>query len=382
MTLSEAISFFPSKVEYQDNQQPSVEITGLKIFDKPMAIDSDWIAHKPIHLSYQENFLTIEFAALSFLSLQQINYYYRLQDVDKDWVNGGSNRFANYTDLQPGEYLFEVKTENGGNSGKVSSLKFNISPPFWKTWWFKGLIIFSILWAIYLFIKTRESNLKARQQTQIEIYSMNEQLSKAKLEALRSQMNPHFIFNCINSIDALIQSNDKYRATIYLNKFAKLIMNVLDSSKQDTVTLSKDLDTLKLYIELEQLRHEDKFTANIVADEALLLEDFEVPPLIIQPFVENAILHGLRYRSDNRGQLSISVSKQGDYLLYQIEDNGVGRNSANDSIQKGKTSYGIDMSNERVKLFNVEEKASVTIIDLFDQDEPAGTKVEVLLKIQ
>ena len=105
------------------------------------------------------------------------------------------------------------------------------------------------------------------QHARIEVYSINEQLSKARLEALRSQMNPHFIFNCINSIDALIQSNDKYNATVYLNKFAKLLRGILDSSRQNTVSLANDLDTLKLYIELEQFRHEDKFTAEIQADD-------------------------------------------------------------------------------------------------------------------
>jgi LytS/YehU family sensor histidine kinase len=230
-------------------------------------------------------------------------------------------------------------------------------------------------------IKSIEAE-QSLQRTHLEMHGMNEQLSKAKLEALRSQMNPHFIFNCINSIDALIQSNDKYHATVYLNKFAKLIRDILDSSKQNTVTLSKDMDTLKLYIELEQLRHENKFTAEINAADALLQDDYKVPPLIIQPFVENAILHGIRYRTDNNGKLSVSVTKQGDYLQYVIKDNGVGRSATSSRIQKEKTSYGINMSNDRVKLFNNEAKASVQIIDLLDNDKPIGTKVEVLLKIQ
>ncbi|MDQ6761429.1 MAG: histidine kinase [Bacteroidota bacterium] len=219
------------------------------------------------------------------------------------------------------------------------------------------------------------------QHARIEVYSINEQLSKARLEALRSQMNPHFIFNCINSIDALIQSNDKYNATVYLNKFAKLLRGILDSSKQNTVSLANDLDTLKLYIELEQFRHEDKFTAEIQADDDLLHDDYKVPPLIVQPFVENAILHGLRYRNDHDGRLCISVNRLGNYIQYLVEDNGVGRNNFSNSMQKNKLSYGIDMSNERVKLFNREEKASVQITDLFSKGKASGTKVEVYLKI-
>jgi len=232
---------------------------------------------------------------------------------------------------------------------------------------------------IYAIAKWRITRIRKAEKTKM---LFNTQMAEMEMKALRSQMNPHFIFNCINSIDALIQSNDKYHATMYLNKFARLIRNILDSSKQNTVTLAKDLDTLKLYIELEQLRHENKFTAAIQADEALLQDDYKVPPLIIQPFVENAILHGIRYRPDNNGKLKISVTKQDGYLQYVIEDNGIGRNTINGHVQKEKTSYGISMSNDRVKLFNNEEKASVRITDLQYDNQPSGTKVEVLLKIQ
>lgn len=218
------------------------------------------------------------------------------------------------------------------------------------------------------------------QSTRFEILSMNEQLSKARLEALRSQMNPHFIFNCINSIDGLIQSDDKYHATVYLNKFAKLIRNILDSSKKDTVSVSKDLETLKLYIDLEKFRNENKFTADIEADEELLLDDYQIPPLIIQPFVENAIQHGLRNRDGSGGKLWVRAHKKGAFLEYIIEDNGVGRNYLPNQL-KEYSSYGIDMSTDRVKLFNRESRASVQITDLFKNDISSGTKVQILLKI-
>ena len=228
-------------------------------------------------------------------------------------------------------------------------------------------------------IKAIEAESSLR-KSRFEILSINEQLSKARLETLQSQMNPHFIFNCINSIDALIQSDDKYYATVYLNKFAKLIRNILDSSRQNTVTVSKDLETLKLYIELEQFRNENKFTADIVADEELLLDDYQIPPLIIQPFVENAILHGLRWREGNGGKLTVKANKRGPLLEYLIQDNGVGRNGIQSRL-KEHSSCGIDMSIDRVKLFNGEESASVKIIDLFHNNKPAGTKVQILLKI-
>jgi ligand-binding sensor domain-containing protein/anti-sigma regulatory factor (Ser/Thr protein kinase) len=378
-STAEVIIFSPEKSGFQQGWSTIVEITGFKLFDKPLVIDSLLFEDKPIKLSYKENFITIEFATLNFSNIQQTDYCYRLSNVDKDWVNGGRRRFANYTNLQPGEYIFEVKAINENINNKITSFKIIITPPFWETVWFKILGLVILAGIIYSIAKWRANYLHNDEKKKIVF---NKQMAEMEMKALRSQMNPHFIFNCINSIDALIQSNDKYHATVYLNKFAKLIRNILDSSKQNTVSLAKDLYTLKLYIELEQLRHENKFIAEINADEVLLEDDYKVPPLIIQPFVENAILHGIRYRPDNNGRLSITVSRKDDYLQYIIEDNGVGRSTPENQSKKEKKSYGIDMSNERVKLFNNEEKASVQITDLFYNGASTGTKVEVSLKIQ
>ncbi len=562
-TSTEALGFFPVQITDMNSEIIKTEITGFKLFGEALQIDSLLYNAKPIRLSYKENFFTIQFASLKFFNIRQNSFYYRLNGIDKNWVNGGNKGLANYTDVEPGEYDFYVKTENGNSVAAVTTFKIIIDPPFWKSWWFIACIFVACFTILYLFIKWRIKNIKtisteklkvqqlnaehykseleleqiinyfstsligknsvndvlwdvarnligklgfvdcmmylwnadktkmvqkagfgpkgsaekiytqpfdvlpgqgvvgyviqtreavlipdtsrdsryrpdemtrlselsvpviynneligvidsehhernfftrrhlqilntiatlvaekiksieaeqSLQSARIEMYSINEQLSKARLEALRSQMNPHFIFNCINSIDALIQSNDKYNATVYLNKFAKLIRGILDSSKQNTVSLANDLDTLKLYIELEQFRHEDKFIAEIDVDDELLKDDYKVPPLIIQPFVENAILHGLRYRNDQNGRLRVSVMRQKDHLRYVVEDNGVGRNTFNNHLQKNKQSYGTDMSCERVKLFNKEEKASVQIIDLFANGSPSGTKVEVYLK--
>lgn len=157
---------------------------------------------------------------------------------------------------------------------------------------------------------------------------------------------------------------------------------MLDSSKQNTVTLSKDLETLRLYVELEQFRNENKFTAEIKADESLLNDDYKVPPLIIQPYVENAILHGLRQRMDHDGKLFVSVTRNDHHLQYVIQDNGVGRGTGMSGLEHEKKSYGMEMSTERIRLFNQEAKASVEITDLKTNGEAGGTIIQVLLKIQ
>jgi LytS/YehU family sensor histidine kinase/ligand-binding sensor domain-containing protein len=567
-TGTEAISFFPYKAAYSGNLTPKIEITGFKLFNKSVFIDSLLTENKPLRLSYKENFFSIEFAALNFSGVQQTNYYYRLTGIDKGWVNNGTKRFASYTDLKPGEYTFEVKAEQGDSSGEITSFKIIITPPFWKTSWFITLISCSILLLAFLFIRGREKSFKAiaaeklkvqqlnaeqykskleleqiinyfssslvdknkmdevlwdvaknligrigfvdcmiylwntdkskmiqkagfgpkgsveeinkqlfdvlpgqgvvgyvmqtreavlipdtskdsryrpdemtrlseisvpvmhnnellgvidcehheknyfstqhlqilntiatlmankiksieaeqlQQQTDIEMYSINEQLLKAKLEALRSQMNPHFIFNSLNSIDNLIQTNQKDKATTYLARFAKLIRNVLDSSKNDVVAFQKDYETLELYLQMEKFRCNDKFTYQLSAEEDLLHSDYKVLPLVVQPFVENAIHHGLLNKLNDDRKLTVSATLENDYIKYIICDNGVGRARAQQLKELNKPehqSYGIDITRERIQLYNQSgENNDVTITDLFENNEAAGTKVEIKVKI-
>jgi ligand-binding sensor domain-containing protein/anti-sigma regulatory factor (Ser/Thr protein kinase) len=567
-TTAEIICFRPLNNIATKNPDTKVEITGFKIFDRNMVIDSLLDINKPVRLIYTQNFLTIEFALLNFSTPQQINYYHRLSGVDKDWVNGRAVTFANYTGLQPGEYTFEVKAENNNNSRKITSFKIIITPPWWQTWWFISLAVVAILLLTFLFIKWREKNIKiiaeeklkvqqldagqyksklemeliinyfsssllgknteddvlwdvaknligrlgfvdcmiylwnedktkmiqragfgpkgtieeikghpfdvlpgqgvvgyvmqtkeavliadtsadkryrpdemtrlseiavpviynnelvgvidcehheknfftsqqlqilntiatlmadkiksieaeqSLQQKQIEMYAMNEQLSKAKLEALQSQMNPHFIFNSLNAIDNLIQTNQKDKATTYLARFAKLIRNVLDSSKNDVVSFQKDYETLQLYLQMEQFRCSNKFTFRLQADEELLQSDYKIPPLIVQPFVENAIHHGLLNKQDGNKTLTVSATLENDFIKYTVEDNGVGRSKAQllKEINKPEhQSYGINITKERIHLYNKNDQNNdVTITDLFENNEPCGTKVEISVKV-
>jgi len=246
-----------------------------------------------------------------------------------------------------------------------------------KNNWLLAVIIFLILtiaiaFAIYLSIQSKKKRIES---------VLKQKIAETEMAALKAQMNPHFIFNCINSIDAFIHSNDKYNATLYLNKFAKLLRNILDSSKQNTVSINKDIDTLKLYIELEELRHENKFKTTLHVDEELLSNDYKVPPLIIQPFVENAILHGLRNKYDNGGLLTIDIKKVNNRIQYTIADNGIGRQAAGKIMQNKESHYGMQISFDRVKLFNKEDRTAVEVADLYDNNIPTGTKVTVNLNI-
>jgi len=371
--LNDRYVFIPASNDLRTASVPTPVLDKISVNNQEQFTD---LNHPVLHLDHTQKNIAIDFTAVHFTNADKLRFAYLLTGADDEWKYVTVNRSAQYAALSPGSYVFKLKVaDESGNWGPDHDmLEFTIVPPFWRTAWFITLItgaaVFITTWIVRKRIRTirYEAGLKQK-------------IAETEMMALRAQMNPHFIFNCINSIDSLIQDNDKYHATIYLNKFAKLIRCILDSSKQNTVTLANDMETLKLYIEMEQFRNDNKFTAEIKADPALLQEDFKVPPLIIQPYVENAILHGLRNRPDNNGQLSISLNRLNGQIQYIIEDNGVGRTHAQNGHSNNKVSYGMEMSSDRVKLFNQEENASVVITDLVDNGSSAGTRVEVLLKM-
>lgn len=213
--------------------------------------------------------------------------------------------------------------------------------------------------------------------------ALKQKVSETEMMALRAQMNPHFIFNCLNSIDNLIQENEKEKATLYLAKFARLIRSILENSQNNVVPCWKDMETLKLYLELEELRCDDKFTYSIHIAEEILNGDYKAPPLVIQPFVENAIHHGLLNKIENNRRLLINVTARNGHICYSIEDNGVGRVKANEYKEINKPvhkSMGMQITTDRINLFNQSKSGWVKITDIVDtNNEPAGTKVEVEL---
>lgn len=327
-------------------------------------------------LSRKETALSLYFSDLSYLDPHKVYFRYKYSD-ENNWHDLGHRPELSLHHITPGEYTITVEVSDNLANKQEQTLTLFVKahPAWWQTWWFRTAALILFIGLVAFLIRRRIRNIWREAE-------LKHRIAQTEMMALRAQMNPHFIFNCINGIDALIQSNDKYHATVYLNKFAKLLRNVLDSSKQNTISLAKDLETLQLYIDLEQLRDENKFTASIKADESLLLDDYQVPPLVVQPYVENAILHGLRQRPDNNGRLTITVTQNGENIEYVIEDNGVGRDTLMNGSRKHDHSYGMQMSGERVRFFNNEEYASVVITDLKNEGKPTGTRVQVLLKTQ
>ncbi|WP_218127761.1 sensor histidine kinase [Niabella drilacis] len=373
-TTTELVVFDPGKLPVDVAAQ--VTITGLKIFDRQVPVDSLLFAKKPVVFSYKENFITIEFSNLKFLSVTPTTYVYRLSGVDKNWVSAGEHAQASYTNLNPGTYRFEVRAGMGGNSTFIDIV---INGPFWGTTWFK-VLCFALLAVIgFVLVKWRINAI--RREAHIK-----EQMAHSKVMALRAQMNPHFIFNCLNSIRLYAAKNDSQSATMYLTKFSRLIRLVLENSKNERVTLKQEMETIQLYIEMEIMRFKDKLQYEISIDPHIEQEYIELPPMMIQPFVENAIWHGLMHKEEG-GMLYIMIRQSDDdFLTITIRDNGIGRIKATLLKSKSATthkSYGMHITHERLEALNQKygTHASVAIHDLYEDHIAAGTEVTITLPV-
>ncbi len=227
-----------------------------------------------------------------------------------------------------------------------------------------------------------EENVKKKQE---ELNEINQLVSEYKLTALRSAMNPHFIFNCLNSIQMYVAKNERKPALNYLSLFSKLIRSVLESSINSQISLEKELEVLKYYIELEKMRFSDKFNVILDIDDEIDKEGILVPSLFLQPFVENAIIHGLSNKP-SQGLLSIIMRQEENFLNCTIEDDGIGRIASYEFNKKRRgnhKSVGVSVTEERLNIINKTNNVSVQIKDLYDaQNHPCGTSVKIKLEIK
>ena len=375
-STTEVVGFRPTAIlEKKTGINYRVEIAGLKVFDRAVFTDSFIATRQPIQLAYNQNFLTIEFALLSFSGLQQVKYFYKLSGIDKDWV-GTDRNYAGYTNLQPGSYTFFVKAAQGVTVTPVTFFTIVITPPFWQTWWFRLLCGLLVTVLGTMIIRRRIKLIRKQAE-------LKQHIAETEMIALKAQMNPHFIFNCLASIDNFIQIGERDKATIYLSKFAKLIRAILQNSKHNLVPCWKDIDTLRLYLELEALRFSNKFSYSINVDPDIQYSDYAVPPLIIQPFVENAIHHGLLNKTEGDKKLEVEIKASEEHIYYRIQDNGIGRarSAANNHDRRSNhESMGMQITRQRIHLFNNKETGAVNITDLYNEHgESDGTRVEVYL---
>ncbi len=379
---------FPVSDLYPKQEVPPLHFTSIKIFGKELTTTKNVDALDTLILQHNENQLSFEFAALSFLSTERNAYTCMLQGADTSWQQLGADNSIIYANLSPGNYTFKVKTANlDGIWGNERKMYVEIVPAFWQTTWFKSLILILIAAFLYWLYRNRldKVNLKNKIKNEhLEIQKreaeFKRKLSEIEMAALRSQMNPHFIFNCLNSIKLYTVQNDSIAASEYLTKFSRLIRLVLENSRKERVELQSELESLRLYIEMEAMRFKEKLQYTIT--ENMDTSFTEIPPLLIQPYVENAIWHGLMHK-ESGGNIHIIVDKVGtdDILQITITDDGVGRVKAAELKSKSAVigkSFGMKVTSERIAIINqlYNTNTTVQITDLYQENgEACGTQV-------
>lgn len=346
-------------------------ITGVEVNGEAITLDEGKT------FSYKQNNISFFYTGINFTAGQQNSYAYMLQGIEKDWTYCGKKRQCNYVNLPPGKYIFKIKSANqqGEWNEDPASFSFRISAPFWQTWWFRMLAAILATILIYRFIKRRDAIKEKENKVAL-------QMSELKLTALQSQMNPHFIFNSLNSIQNYIMQQKPIEAARYLSKFSKLIRRVLDQSFDNLTSLSEIEATLRMYLELEAFRFSNEFVYEIKIDDPESINNIKLPPLILQPYVENAIIHGLLPK-DGEKKLFIHFYKRNGELHCVIDDNGIGRSEQLEGtethISRGQK-LTTDMLTTMKQLLHTE--ARINIVDKRDDfNNLAGTTVELIVPL-
>jgi len=322
------------------------KITNIQINKNPIALNEQ------LDLTHEQNTIDIQYHLLSFASNGKNTYYTKLEPLEKEWRKSTS-RSVNYLSLQKA---------------------------YWQTTWFKILAGLLTLGLIVAIVRQRDRKHREKLNKEKEI---ERRMAVLELSALKAQMNPHFVFNALGAIQYFIQTNDVESADNYLTRFARLMRKYLDSSKERMVSLKEEIELLTIYTDLEKLRFEDLFSVEVKVSDSIRKEDTFLPSMIVQPFVENAINHGLNERRDKNGLLQIHFTKKYQTLYCTITDNGIGRVNAQKSKWKGHKSRGMQIINDKVETLKASDIADVTIAinDLNPNDTIfPGTQVTLKLK--
>ncbi|HLZ89706.1 MAG TPA: histidine kinase, partial [Puia sp.] len=296
---------------------PSVDIERRALRNLPIVISSIQLlsgknvtpgAEKTIELPYNNNGLNIYYSSPSFINERTTEYTYQLTgSTQHQWSQPSFSNHVTLLNLSPGNYHFAVRPVNiyGQASSQTAGLEIVIRPPVWQRWWFPFLLLGLVAALAFLVVRRRISAIRRES-------AMKNKIAETEMMALRAQMNPHFIFNCMNIIDGLITNNRKAEALNFLQKFSKLIRLVLENSQYQEVPLNQDLQALRLYIELEVVRSNNHFSYIFDIDRELQEQNYKIPPLLLQPYIENAIVHGLRNKESGDGILRVDIKKAGD----------------------------------------------------------------------
>lgn len=371
-TANGIASFIPEKLS-QLRIDPTIFIDRLVINDRDTLMPDCSI----LQLNPDQHTLSIYYKGVHFSGHDQLEYEYRLLGKDSSWITT-HNMSVRFPDLSPGTYVFEVRARVGEDnpSGKIARMWFSRTPYFYETWYFFLVVALMASLVLIGIILLVIKQIERRTRFKTDYLWMQQ-------KALGLQMNPHFIFNSLNSVQHFILTKEEEAAGLYLSSFAKLMRRVLENSMHNLIPLDEELETIKLYLQLEQVRFEDKFDYQLSVDKDLQVTEIMIPPMLIQPFLENAIRHGLANKP-TKGTLSLRVSRTGKMMKITLEDDGIGMKASAEinARRQGHRSSGMKNIEERIDMLNqlLDHTIRLQITDLSEAgQEKTGTRVELFV---
>ncbi len=340
----------------------------------------------PLILEHWQNDVEIQYSILSFKTGGAIPLFYRINEGEWEKAPDDS-RILRLAALSSGEYCIQFRLGSLANDSSLSSesVCFRIRPAWWQTWWFWIGIGLLLVGLAYIYYRQQTQALKQQNTLLSEKIELEQNLNRSTLKAIKSQMNPHFFYNALNTLQAYIFSGDKRNALRHITNFSRLTRMVLDMSEADSISLEDEIRSLSLYLELEKVRFNDlEFQYEIRTEEDIQPAALFIPPMLIQPYVENAIKHGLLHKEGGK-RLFVGFSVENAFLCVQISDNGVGRERSaeiNKNREKHR-SFATQANQTRLQLISqyTHTKAAIHFVDKRDENTGAAAGTDVFLKI-
>ncbi len=367
------LSYLPVRPPRSPDHIP-LKITQVKSQGTP------FFPSEPIHLPYNQNSLTITYDGLYFRNPDRLHFRYQMGESDTTF-HTTQQRQVEFPSLASGDYTFHLECSADGKNwfAAENDLKISVATPYYRKWWFFLTLVLGSGMLFTLAITWQSRSVRARNK-------LRRQADEFKDLALRAQINPHFIFNSLNSIQQFVARKDEHSALLYLSKFSRLIRMTLENTRSSNLNLSEELKALQFYLELESLRVGERLSFEILYPVDLEADNIIIPGMVIQPLAENGIWHGILLK-DGPGKLSIRISEPSPARIQiVVEDDGIGRKAAAKyQQQKGHQSIGVDNIRKRLDLFGAEfgGPAQLVIEDLYDDGLPSGTRCTIQIpKIQ
>lgn len=339
---------------------PNLRLRTIYVNDQALASKSS--KHQ---FSSEERKFRFVLQALSLRHRENIHYHYKLEGLESHWhIQPYASNEITYNALAPGNYRLVIKAENNGAFCKPIYYSFTISEPFYQRWWFNVGCIFVFLFGVYILYR-RQLSIQRKKAQQIN------ELNASRLTAIQSQMNPHFIFNSLNSIQDLVLKGDVDNSYTFITKFSNLVRRTLNYSDKDFIPFENEIKLIELYLSLEKLRFKDDLIYEI---ETNGIDDIFIPPMLIQPFIENALVHGLLHQEGQK-RLEIVFSMENELLICTITDNGVGRRKAREIKERQRSSHESFAVNAIKKRFEILEHHFQGKLGFSYVDSETGTRV-------